>query len=483
MAGQPSTAPPVVERRLVSVLFADLVGFTAWSAGRDPEDVRDLLSSWFVLARERIERRSGTVEKFVGDAVMAAWGAPIAGEDDAERAVLAALDVVAGVRELGEGIEARAAVTTGEVAVTVGAVGEGMVAGEVVNMASRLQAAADPGAVLVGSATMLAASVRVAFEPAGELELKGLETPVSAWRAIGAVAGPRERDRPGALVPDLVGREVELDRLAALVAGVAAERQPRLVLVLGEAGVGKTRLARELRSRLESGAGAPPAWFTGHVPADGTGGPFAAWAEIARAAVGLADGHDDETARRAVAASLDFLGLDDADRHWVEPALLALLGLASPPPGGRDVLFAGWRIFLERLAAELGPVALALDDLHEASPDLFDFLDHVVRWAKGSPILVLGLARPELLERRPAWEEQRVSTTGVRLEPLDPAAVGRMLAGVVPDLPASVARIVVDRADGIPLYAVETLRMLAGEGLLVRDDGGWRPSPQLIGVA
>ncbi len=260
MAGDSLAAPPIVERRLVSVLFADLVGFTAWSAGRDPEDVRDLLSSWFVLARERIERRGGTVEKFIGDAVMAAWGAPIAGEDDAERAVLAALDVVAGVRELGEGIEARAAVTTGEVAVTVGAVGEGMVAGEVVNMASRLQAAADPATVLVGSATMLAASARVAFEPAGDLELKGLEAPVPAWRAIGAIAGPRERDRPGAMVPDLVGRGPELDRLAdsrrlrgrgaAAPAGLAPRRgrgrqDPARPGVAAPAGVGHR----------------PPAWF------------------------------------------------------------------------------------------------------------------------------------------------------------------------------------------------------------------------------
>jgi tetratricopeptide (TPR) repeat protein len=192
---------------------------------------------------------------------------------------------------------------------------------------------------------------------------------------------------------------------------------------------------------------------------------------------------DNETARRGVAASLDDLGLDDADRRWVEPALLTLLGLAPPPPGGRDVLFAGWRIYLERLAAAPGLVALAFDDLHEAAPDLLDFLDHVVRWAKGTPILVLGLARPELLERRPAWGEERAPTAPLRLAPLGPDAVGRLLAGVVPELPVALAQLVVERADGIPLYAVETLRMLAGEGLLVPDRGGWRPSPRLTGIA
>ncbi len=196
----------------------------------------------------------------------------------------------------------------------------------------------------------------------------------------------------------------------------------------------------------------------------------------------MREGDDDAKAHLAVSSSLDALDLDDADRRWVEPALLALLGLAPPPPGGRDVLLAGWRIYLERLAAARGPLVLAFDDLHGAPPDLLDFLDHVVRWAKGFPILALGLARPELLRHRPVWGDQRVSTTTVRLEPLDPAAVSQLLAGVVPRLPASLARTVVERADGIPLYAVETLRMLAGEGLLVRDESGWRPSSELTGI-
>lgn len=482
MLKAPPTQPPVVERRLVSVLFADLVGFTAWSAGRDPEDVRELLSGWFAFGRSRIEQRGGTVEKFIGDAVMAAWGALVAGEDDAEQAVLAALDVVNGACELGDGIEARAAVTTGEVAVTVGAVGEGMVAGEVVNAAARLQAAAEPGTILVGSATMLAASSRVAFAPAGELRLKGIEALVPAWRAIGAVAGHRERDRPGALVPDLVGREAELDRVAALVAGVATERRARLVLLVGEAGVGKTRLARELRRRMDASASEPLAWFEGHVPADRGGGAFAAWAEIVRAALGPGAADDDATRRRTLETALDHLAIDDADRRWVEPALLALLGLAPAPRGGRDVLFAGWRILLERLVAARGLTVLAFDDLHEAQPDLLDFLDHVATWAKTSPIMLLGLGRPEVLGDQPAWEAERGPTTVVRLLPLAPDAVGRLLAGVVEGLPESLARTIVERADGVPLYAVETLRMLLGEGLLLRDGDGWRPSPQLAGI-
>ena len=205
MTGDLLTTPPVVERRLVSVLFADLVGFTAWSAGRDPEDVRDLLSGWFDPGpgADRATGRDGReVHRRRGDGGLGRAG----GQGGRRRAGgLAALDVVTAVAGSGEGIEAGRASADRRGGCHRGSVGEAMVAGEVVNMASRLQAAAEPGSVLVGSATMLAASARVAFEPVGELELKGIEAHVSSWRAIGAVAGPRERDRPGALVPDLVG--------------------------------------------------------------------------------------------------------------------------------------------------------------------------------------------------------------------------------------------------------------------------------------
>ena len=196
---------PVAERRLVTVLFADLVGFTTLAEGRDAEDTRELLSRYFELARDVIGRYGGTVEKFIGDAVMAVWGAPTAHEDDAERAVRAALDLVGAIRSLGPGIEARAGVLTGEAAVTVGATDQGMVAGDLVNTASRLQSVAAPGTVLVGEATQRASSAAIAFEAAGEQALKGRIVPVPAWRALRVVAERRGRRRADTLEAPFVG--------------------------------------------------------------------------------------------------------------------------------------------------------------------------------------------------------------------------------------------------------------------------------------
>jgi Adenylate cyclase, family 3 (some proteins contain HAMP domain) len=201
------------ERRLVSVLFADLVGFTTFSEGRDAEETRELLTRYFEVARGTIERHGGTVEKFIGDAVMAVWGAPVAQEDDAERAVRAALELVAAVPTIGEGvaqIQARAGVLTGEAAVTLGATNQGMVAGDLVNTASRLQSVAAPGTVLVGEATYRAASTAIAFEPAGEHALKGKAAPVPAWRALAVVARRGGSGRTATLEPPFVGRDEEL---------------------------------------------------------------------------------------------------------------------------------------------------------------------------------------------------------------------------------------------------------------------------------
>ncbi|HET9850997.1 MAG TPA: adenylate/guanylate cyclase domain-containing protein, partial [Candidatus Limnocylindrales bacterium] len=204
------TSTPIAERRLVSVLFADLVGFTTFSEGRDAEEVRELLTRYFELATQVIGRYGGSIEKFIGDAVMAVWGAPAAHEDDAERAVRAGLELVDAVTALGPGIQARAGVLTGEAAVTVGLVNQGLVAGDLVNTASRLQSVAAPGVVLVGEATQRATSAAIAFEPAGEQVLKGKETPVAAWRAVRVVAERGGRNRVATLEAPFVGRDEEL---------------------------------------------------------------------------------------------------------------------------------------------------------------------------------------------------------------------------------------------------------------------------------
>ena len=231
------TATPTSERRLCSVLFVDLVGFTPFAEKRDPEETRELLSSYFERAQAIVANYGGTIEKFIGDAVMAVWGAPVANEDDAERSVRAALDIVESVAELGSEsgveLEARAGVVTGEVAITIGKVSEGMVIGDTVNAASRVQSVAPPGSVLVDEATWRSSAGAIAFSEFGELNLKGKEEPVRAWRAERVVAQRRGVGRSQRLEPPFVGRDEELRLVKELLHATARENKARLVSVTG----------------------------------------------------------------------------------------------------------------------------------------------------------------------------------------------------------------------------------------------------------
>jgi class 3 adenylate cyclase/tetratricopeptide (TPR) repeat protein len=467
----------VAELRLVSILFADLVGFTTLAEGRDPEETRELLTRYFDLARDVIERYGGNVEKFIGDAVMAVWGAPVAREDDAELAVRAALDLVDAVTTLGPSILARAGVLTGEAAVTLGAVGQGMVAGDLVNTASRLQSVAPPGSVLVGEATERAASRAIAFEPAGEQVLKGKAAPVPAWRALRVVAQRGGRGRSDLPEPPFVGRDEELRLLKDLLAAAGRDRRPRLVSVTGPGGIGKSRLGWELEKYID-GVAEPIYWHHGRSPASGAGITFWALGEMVRRRAGLAEGDDEPTTRDRIAATVAEHVPGEDDRRWVEPALLTLLGLEPAPAGGRDVLFAAWRIFFERIAAE-GTTVLVFEDLQWADSGLLDFIEHLLEWSKGAPILVMTLARPELVERRPDWGRGTRNFTGVALEPLPEPAMHALIAGLVPGLPERPMRSIIERADGVPLYAVEMVRMLVADGRLERADGGYRPVGEL----
>ena len=475
------TTTPVAERRLVSILFADLVGFTPFAEERDAEEVRETLSGYFELASDVIGRYGGTVEKFIGDAVMAVWGAPVAHEDDAERAVRAGLELVDAIPRLGPAIQVRAAVLTGEAAVTLGATNQGMVAGDLVTTASRLQAAAAPGTVLVGEATMRAASRAIVFEPAGEQVLKGKSAPVPAWRAGPVVAEREGRGRPDVLEPTFVGRAEELRALKDALHAVGRDRRPRLVSVTGPAGIGKSRLAWELRKYVD-GLVEPVWWHEGRSPAHGEG--VAAWAlgEMIRRRAGLAENDDEPTTRAALDRLLAEWVPDAEDRRWVEPALLALLGIASPPSGDRDVLFAGWRILFEQVA-QRGTTVLVFEDLQSADDGLLDFVEHLLEWAKSSPILVVTLARPELLERRPGWGASTRTATSLALEPLEPADMRALVLGLVPELPERPLATIVERAAGIPLYAVEMIRMLIVDGRLEAADGAWRPVGELAELA
>jgi class 3 adenylate cyclase/tetratricopeptide (TPR) repeat protein len=473
------SSEPVAERRLVSVLFADLVGFTPFAEERDAEDVRETLTRYFDLASEVITRYGGTVEKFIGDAVMAVWGAPTTREDDAERAVRAALELVDAVQVLGPTIGARAGVLTGEAAVTLGATNQGMVAGDLVNTASRLQSVASPGTVLVGEATQRAASKAIAFEAAGDQVLKGKAAPVPAWRALRVVAEVGGRNRAEGLEAPFVGREEEFRLLRDLFHATGRERRVRLISVTGPAGIGKSRLAWEFLKYID-GVVETVYWHAGRCPAYGQGVSFWALGEMVRGRCGLLETDDEPTTRAKVATTVGEWITDEAERRWVEPALLTLLGLESGT--GSDQLFAAWRTFFERIAAR-GTVAMVFEDLHFADSGLLDFIDHLLTWSKGLPIYIVTLARPELLEKRSDWGAGKRNFVSLSLDPLPVPAMRQLLAGLVPGLPEEAVRAIVARADGIPLYAVETVRMLLAEGRLTREDDVFVPVGDLTRLA
>ncbi len=479
--GQPSSAPaagsaaPVAERKLVTVLFADMVGFTPFAEERDAEEVRDTLSRYFELCAEIIGRYGGTVEKYIGDAVMAVWGAPVAHEDDAERAVRAALDLVGRVSTLGPDLQARAGVLSGEAAVTLGATNQGLVAGDLVNTAARLQSVAEPGSVLVGETTMRASSNAIVYEEAGEQSLKGKQAPVPAWRAMRVIAEVGGRNRSDVLEAPFVGRVDELRLLEDLFHATGREGKIRLVSVMGPAGIGKSRLAWEFLKYVD-GLVETTYWHSGRSPAYGEGISFWALGEMVRERCGLAEQDDETTTRAKVAETVAHWVPDEQEQAWIAPALLTLLGFGSGIAS--DELFAAWRTFFERISAQ-GTVTLVFEDMHFADSGLLDFIEHMLEWSRGMPIYIVTLARPDLLDRRPGWGAGKRSFTSIYLEPLADGQMRELLDGLVPGLPETAVNAIVERADGIPLYAVETVRMLVADGRLVQRDGTYQPSGNL----
>jgi class 3 adenylate cyclase/tetratricopeptide (TPR) repeat protein len=473
-AAADAPAAPVAERRLVSVLFADLVGFTTASEERDAEDTRELLSRYFETAQRLISLYGGTVEKFIGDAVMAVWGTPVANEDDAERAVRAALDLVAAVSEIDAGLAARAGVLTGEAAVTLGAEGQGMVAGDLVNTASRIQSAARPGTVLVGEATRRATEAAIAYEPAGEHELKGKAEQVPLYRALRVTAARGGAQKSAGLEPPFVGRDREMRLVKELFHAAGEEGKAQLVSVVGLAGIGKSRLAWEFEKYLDGLAG-DFWWHRGRCLAYGEGVAYWALAEMVRMRAGILEEEAPEPALAKLRASVAEHVADPEDRSWLEPRLAHLLGLAERTAPDREDLFSAWRLFFERLA-EQGPVVLVFEDLQWADAGLLDFVEYLLEWSRNHPLFVLALARPELAERRPGFSAGGRNATTLSLEPLSESAMGQLLDGFVPGLPGGLRAQMLARAEGVPLYAVETVRMLLDRGLLEREGDVYRPT-------
>ena len=470
---------PVAERRLVSVLFADLVGFTTASEGRDAEDTREVLTSYFDSSRQIVERYGGTVEKFIGDAVMAVWGTPVAQEDDAERAVRAALDLVSGISVLGQEIgasdlRARAGVLTGEAAVTIGAEGQGMVAGDLVNTASRVQGAAEPGVVLVGEATKRASEAAIVYEDAGSHELKGKAEPVQLWRATRVVGSRRGEGRSTGLEAPFVGRDREFRLVKDMFHSTADDRRASLVAVVGVAGIGKSRLAWEFEKYMD-GLVENIWWHRGRCLSYGDGVAYWALAEMVRMRARIAEDDPPEEALAKLHAAIVEHVPDAEEQEWVEPRLQHVLGLTDRVAPDREDLHWAWRLFFERMA-ETGPVVLLFEDLHWADAALLDFVEYLLDWSRSHPIYVLTLSRPELGERHPTFGTRIRNSTALTLEPLDDAAMDSLLHGLVPGLPEELRVTIRDRADGIPLYAVETVRMLLDRGLLERDGDGFRVS-------
>ncbi len=460
-----SSSEPLAERRLVSVLFADLVGFTTLSEHRDPEEVRELLSRYFERCRTLIERYGGTVEKFIGDAVMAVWGTPVAREDDPERAVRAALALTQDVAALGEEVgmpelRVRAGVLTGNAAVEVGAEGEGMVLGDTVNTASRLQSIAAPGTVLVDDVTRRASEAAIAYEDAGTHEVKGRDQPVRAWTALRVVAGAGGARRSAGLEAPFVGREHELQALIEDGEVSAHDGCARHVAVVGEPGAGKSRLLWEFFKYLD-GIEEERYWHQGRCLSYGEGVAYWALAEMVRARARIQEEDDPVSAREKLREAVETHVPDERERRLVEPRLAHLLRLEERPDADRADLFSGWRLFFERMAGAY-PVILAFEDLQWADSGLLDFIDYLLEWSAEHPIFVITLARPELLPRRSAW-------TPLNLAPLDPRAIATMLDGLAPGLPEELVEEIGRRSEGIPLYAVETIRMLQDRGILVQE--------------
>ncbi len=457
------------ERKLATVLFADLVGSTALAGSQDPERMRVLLDRFYGAMEAEVERAGGTIEKFAGDAVMAAFGAPAALEDHAERALHAALAMRQRLTEVfGGELELRFGVNTGEVVVGQARRGSSFVSGDAVNVAARLEQAAAPGEILAGERTVAAAAGAFEFGDATKVEAKGKPGGVPCRRVVRALTLQRPRG-VGGLRRAFVGRADEVEALDAAYSRAAESGEPQLVTIIGDAGAGKTRLARELWERL--GAAQPePLRRTGRCLPYGRGITYWPLGEILKEHFGILESDPTEVTLRRLAGR-ELLGLT--------------LGLDVAPDlhplAARDRLHDAWVELFEEWTAER-PLVVLVEDLHWAEDELLDLLETLTRRVHG-PFFLLATGRPELLERRPGFGARR-NETRLWLESLSSAEAGQMLDELLAgELPDELRRVVVERAEGNPFFVEELLATLIDQKVLKRVDGGWKAGRVPAGFA
>jgi class 3 adenylate cyclase len=456
--GSPLVAPgrPGEERRIVSVLFVDLVGFTGRAEKLDPEDVRAILTPYYERVREELVRHGGNVEKFIGDAVMGVFGAPTTYGDDAERAVRAAF----AVRDWAEqdGLEVRIAVNTGEAIVELEARpghGEAMVAGDVVNTAARLQTAAPVGSVLVGEETYAATRGAVEYRPAQPVLAKGKSAPVQAWLAVRATSQAGER--PQAQIP-IIGRDRELAVLTGVWNRVADEGRSQFVTVFGPAGIGKTRLGLEL-AQLVAADGARV--VRGRSTPYGASTPYSAFAQVIKQVAVIFDSDEPAEARAKLATAIaDLAGPAASEEH--APHLELLLGLEGDhTTADRETLFFSARVFVEALAMG-GPTMLLFEDIHWADSSQLDLLETLASRVRDVPVLFVALARPELLTERPTWGGGLPAYTALPLDPLTDDSSRELAEQLLGDPGvAEGASTVAEMAEGNPLFIQELAASIA----------------------
>ena len=506
----PSCATPVVagissgeERKLVTVLFADVTGSTALGERLDPERLRALLQSYFAGMSAAIETWGGTVEKYIGDAVMAAFGVPHIREDDAERALRAALDMLRRLDGLnrefetqhGVSVAIRIGVNTGEVIAPAGGpVAQLIVAGDAVNVAARLEQTAEPGTVLVGERTYIATRDAFRFGEPVDLELKGKAAAVRGRQLLGERVRAKEEladaSAPWRLHAPMVGRDRELRTMDELFTEAVERGRPQLMLLYGPAGIGKSRLIEEFVARAGAG-GRPLRILRGRCMAAGQGVTYWACAEILRAACDITLDEPAEAAQAklivGLARLLEPLALADEDVRQTMNALAITAGMTMPdnplermePRAVAEELARAWPRFATALATT-GPTVLAVEDLHWAGEQMLDMVERLLARSEG-PILLVATARPEFAESHPGFLAGRDDVTAISLRPLTEQQSGELVEALLAasQLPDGLREDVLTRAEGNPFFLEEILRRLIDEGVLVHDDGGWRATGTL----